>query len=316
MLTLFVDDVLMTGPSISILQHVQDALKSRFSISELGPVPLIIGIEVIRDEVRGALKLSQHRCVESMLKKFGMKTSNPVHTTGTPTQLVDDAPEDASLEPSEKTKYQAMVGILIFLAQSARFDIAFSVSQVARHMSSPRRQNLVAVIRIFRYLQGKLDLPLTYSTSNENLVSKGFCDASYGNAGLQGKMQSTTGTLFFLSNGLVHFTSSLQRITATSTTEAGLIALSKCGKFGTYLFNLIRELRRSSIKPATIYSDSQGALYLSSNANFSTSSKHLAIQFFNLKYMIRAGQLRINYVRSSEQLADLLTKSCDRIVHQ
>ncbi|CAM9748479.1 unnamed protein product, partial [Sphacelaria rigidula] len=65
-----------------------------------------------------------------------------------------------------------------------------------------------------------------------------------------------------------------------------------------------------------IYSDSQGALHLSSNANFSTSSKHLAIPFFHLKYVIRAGQLRINYVRSSEQLADLLTESCDKIVHQ
>ncbi|CAN0099642.1 unnamed protein product [Sphacelaria rigidula] len=129
-------------------------------------------------------------------------------------------------------------------------------------------------------------------------------------------MRSTTGTLFFLSNGLVYFTSSLQRITATSTTEAELIALSKCGKFGTYLFNLIRELGWLSIEPATIYSDSQGVLHLSSNANFSTSSKHLAIRFFNLKDMIRAGQLSMNFVRSSEQLADLLTKKCDKIVHQ
>ncbi|CAN0046118.1 unnamed protein product, partial [Sphacelaria rigidula] len=129
-------------------------------------------------------------------------------------------------------------------------------------------------------------------------------------------MISTPGTLFFLSNGLVNFTSSLQRIAATSTTEAELLALSKCGNFGTYLFNLIRELGWSSIEPGTIYSDSQGALHLSSNANFSTSSRHLAIRLFNLKDMIRAGQLRINYARSSEQLADLLTKSCDRCVHQ
>ncbi|CAN0088792.1 unnamed protein product [Sphacelaria rigidula] len=129
-------------------------------------------------------------------------------------------------------------------------------------------------------------------------------------------MRSTAGTLFLMSNGLVHFISSLQRVTATSTAEAELITLSKCGKFGTYLFNIIQELGWSSVEPATIYSDSQGALRLSSNANFSTSSKHLAMRFFNLKGMVRAGQLRINYVRSSEQLANLLTKSCDKILHQ
>ncbi|CAM9565243.1 unnamed protein product [Sphacelaria rigidula] len=105
-----------------------------------------------------------------MLKKFSMESSNPVHTPGTPTQLVDDVPEDTFPEPSEKTKYQATVGSLIFLAQSTRFDIALSVSQVARHMSSPSSQNLEAVKRIFRYLKGKLDLPLMYSTSNKNLV--------------------------------------------------------------------------------------------------------------------------------------------------
>ncbi|CAM9822775.1 unnamed protein product [Sphacelaria rigidula] len=141
MITLYVDDFLMTGPSISILQQVQDALKSRFSLSELGPISLILGIEVIRDEARGTLKLSQHRYVESMLKKFGMESSNPVHTPGTPTHLVGDASEDTFLELSEKTKYQAMVGSLIFLAQSTRFDIAFRVSQVASHMSSPSSQH-------------------------------------------------------------------------------------------------------------------------------------------------------------------------------
>ncbi|CAM9668773.1 unnamed protein product [Sphacelaria rigidula] len=147
----------------------------------------------MKDEARGTLKLSQHRYVESILKNFGMESSNPAHTPGTPTQLIDDAPEDTFLEPSEKTNFQAMVGSLIFLAQSTRFDIAFCVSQVARHMSSPSRQNLVAVKWIFPYLKGKPDLPLTYSTSNKYPVLKGFCDASYGNAGLQGKMRSTTG---------------------------------------------------------------------------------------------------------------------------
>ena len=57
MLTLFVDDILLTGPSIRVLQDVQDTLKTKFSISELGPVSLILGIEVTRDTERGTLQL-------------------------------------------------------------------------------------------------------------------------------------------------------------------------------------------------------------------------------------------------------------------
>ncbi|CAM9621845.1 unnamed protein product [Sphacelaria rigidula] len=59
---------------------------------------------------------------------------------------------------------------------------------------------------------------------------------------MQGTLRSTTGTMFFLAGEPVHFSSSLQRITATSTTEAELIALSKRGKFGTYLLNLLESL--------------------------------------------------------------------------
>ena len=116
MLTLFVDYILLTGPSVSLLQQIQDMLKKKISISELGPVSLILGMEVIRDEKAGTLKISQQKYVESVLRKYSMDTSNPVHTPGTPNQLVDDESEDTLLEPSEKTKYQAMVGSLIFLA--------------------------------------------------------------------------------------------------------------------------------------------------------------------------------------------------------
>ena len=83
----------------------------------------------------------QHEHVDSMPKKFGME-SYPVHTPGVPNQLVvDDASEDTFLELSEKTNFQATVGSLVFL--STKFDIAFRVSQVARHMSRPSSQHLI-----------------------------------------------------------------------------------------------------------------------------------------------------------------------------
>ncbi|CAM9995648.1 unnamed protein product, partial [Sphacelaria rigidula] len=127
-------------------------------------------------------------------------------------------------------------------------------------------------------------------------------------------MISTSGTMFFLANGLIHFSSSLQRITASSTTEAELIALARGGKFGTYLFNLLRELGWS-LRPPMIFSDSQGALHLSSNAIYSNKSKHLAIRFYSLKDLINNDQLIVNHVRTSRQLVDILTKYCKKATH-
>lgn len=58
------------------------------------------------------------------------------------------------------------------------------------------------------------------------------------------------------------FPSSVQRITATSTTEAEPIALERGGKFGANPLNLLQKLGWSSIRPPAIFSDSQGALHL------------------------------------------------------
>ncbi|CAM9515867.1 unnamed protein product [Sphacelaria rigidula] len=69
MITLFVDDILATEQSIEILQSVQDTLKTKFAMSELGPVLLILGMEVIRDSERGFLKLPQLKDVPNCYKR-------------------------------------------------------------------------------------------------------------------------------------------------------------------------------------------------------------------------------------------------------
>ncbi|CAM9956155.1 unnamed protein product [Sphacelaria rigidula] len=104
MATLFVDDILMTSSSISLLQQVQDTLKTKFSISALGPVSLILGMEVIRDEARGNLKLSQQKSVNSILGKFGIDSSNLSYT-----QDSKPASKDTLLKLSEKTKLLSYV---------------------------------------------------------------------------------------------------------------------------------------------------------------------------------------------------------------
>ncbi|CAM9439074.1 unnamed protein product [Sphacelaria rigidula] len=82
------------------------------------------------------------------------------------------------------------------------------------------------------------------------------------------------------------------------------------------LLNLPRELGSSSMKTPTIFPDSQGALNLSSNSNYSTSSKHPAIKFFHLKDTMRNDQIITNHVKSENQLADILTEYCEKVVHQ
>ena len=174
--TLFVDDILLTGPSIKILQVVQDTLEAKFPISDLGPVSIILGIETTRDTERGTMKLSQHKYVTSLLQHFNMESYNQVHTPGVNNNTLSDTEEDLLDHPGVK-QYQDMVGSLIFLSQCTRFDIAFSVTQVARYMSKPTTQHLAAVKRIFRYSKRMPDLPIVYRSSSKNQDLQGSATA-------------------------------------------------------------------------------------------------------------------------------------------
>lgn len=78
LLTVYVDDITVTGNDDSKIEIVCDQLKSKFEMTDLGQIKSILGIQVeIKDQV---VNLSQESYVDSLLAKFGMVDSKPVAT--------------------------------------------------------------------------------------------------------------------------------------------------------------------------------------------------------------------------------------------
>jgi hypothetical protein len=55
-LVLYVDDILITGSSASTIVVVKDTLHDRFSMMDMGPIHLFLGLEIIQDA--SGMKLS------------------------------------------------------------------------------------------------------------------------------------------------------------------------------------------------------------------------------------------------------------------
>ena len=72
MLTLFVDDLLITGPSNASMAEVRRELMEKLPMTDLGDVSQILGIEVKRDKAAGTIELSQGQYTLSVLKQFNM----------------------------------------------------------------------------------------------------------------------------------------------------------------------------------------------------------------------------------------------------
>ncbi|GJS16291.1 hypothetical protein Tco_0410763 [Tanacetum coccineum] len=132
--------------------------------------------------------------------------------------------EDLSGIPVDQTQYRSMIGSLMYLTAS-RPDLVFVVCMCARYQSKPTKKHLEAVKRVFRYLQGTINMGLWYPKDTAMALTA-YADADH--AGCQDTRRSTSGSAQFLGDKLVSWSSKKQTSTSISSTEAEYIAMSGC----------------------------------------------------------------------------------------
>ena len=98
LLTIYVDDILITGPDKILLGHLKEKLMARFSMTDLGEVSLVLGRKITRDRSKRTLRISQTNYTRSILDRFNMKDCNPVSTPSTGAELSLDQPIDTLLD--------------------------------------------------------------------------------------------------------------------------------------------------------------------------------------------------------------------------
>ena len=74
-LVLHVDNILLIGNDVSLLQYIKIWLSKNFSMKDLGEATYILGIKIYRDGSKRLFGLSQSTNRENMLKRFSMDQS-------------------------------------------------------------------------------------------------------------------------------------------------------------------------------------------------------------------------------------------------
>ena len=74
-LVLYVDDILLIGNDVSVLQSVKIWLSKNFFMKYLGEATNILGIKIHRNRFKRLFGLSQSTYIEKMLKGFSMDQS-------------------------------------------------------------------------------------------------------------------------------------------------------------------------------------------------------------------------------------------------
>ena len=180
-LILYVDDILLMGNNIEMLESIKAYLNKSFSMKDLGEAVYILGIKIYRDRSRRLIGLSQSTYLDKILKKFNMENSKkgflPVlqgmrlSKTQSPTTATDR-------EKMSSIPYASAVGSLMYAMLCTRPDINLAISLVGRYQSNPGAEHWTAVKNILKYLKRTKEMFLVYG-GDEELVVKGYVDASF-----------------------------------------------------------------------------------------------------------------------------------------
>ena len=71
-LKLYVDEILLIGNDIEILDSIKGYLNKSFPMKDLGEATYILGIKIYRDRSRRFIRFSQSTYLDKILKKFKM----------------------------------------------------------------------------------------------------------------------------------------------------------------------------------------------------------------------------------------------------
>lgn len=312
-LALYVDDGLLLSKSKQAINKLMKHLKEKFKVTtEIdSDVKQFVGMQITDDSTTNTVTLHQRPYIIKLLEKFNLKEANSVTVPAEP-GLYLKIP-DGNTNHDEKQPYREAVGSLIFLATVSRPDITYAVNQVSRFLNNWTDEHWTAVKRIFRYLKGTLNYKITYKKTictNKSQVC-GFTDADY--AGCQDTRKSTSGYIFIMGNGPVTWKSQKQNVVAQSTTEAEYLALALGTKEALWIQSFLKEL---GLQESTVQLnvDNQSTIKLTQGHQFHPRTKHIDVKVHFVRDECEKGNIRVSYVKSSDQLADMLTKPMTKAV--
>jgi hypothetical protein len=165
--------------------------------------------------------------------------------------------------PVNATEYRGIVGSLRYLVHT-RPDISFAVGYVSRFMEAPTTEHLAVVKRILRYVVGTIDYGCSYRRAGAEARLLGFSDADMG-GDIDTMKTTTAGVLFFLGPCAISWQSQKQKVVALSSCEAEYTAGTRAACQGTWLAQLLAELKSEQQRRFTLKMDSQSAIALSKN---------------------------------------------------
>lgn len=330
---IYVDDILIAGKDKKTRDAAADILKKYFVMKDMGKPRVFLGMTIHQLNNNEGYLLNMEDTLDKMEKDHNVEPCQRKLNTPIVKGFDKNEIQSKPLNEHDHRQYRSIVGLLLFIANTVRLDIAFAVSYLSRMVDKPTEHHMKGARRTVQYLvqtkqhglifkNRKFQLPYkdfryldkTGDVIIQDYAREGqykiqvFSDADW--AGDITDRKSQSGSIVLLNGNIIDWSSRKQDCVASSTAESEYIALSDAVKTGQYFKNILKEMM-IDVKYINAICDNCSANTLAAHNTLHKKTKHIDIRYHYIRSLVDRKLVKLNYVNTKDNIADVLTKFID-----
>jgi hypothetical protein len=194
-----------------------------------------LGMGINRTECGGYIKMTQKGLIKKILQKYPVKETSKRYKHPASEELFGDREEGD--EGVDRGDYMGLVMTLMYIARLTRPDILMAVTYLATRSHCATDRDWRYCLRMVKYLHDNQEIGLIFHCTDLKVVI--WTDASYA---VHGDGKGRTGYILYLCDSYLHSRSGQQKLQATSSTDADVIAAVEVVKMAVWLREVLREI--------------------------------------------------------------------------
>ena len=203
-------------------------------------------------------------------------------------------------------EYQSMLGSLLHCVACTRPDLAYACGRLAQFSRVRADHHWNELERCMKYAFSTASASLIFHGGEENLKLEVFSDAD--DAADTIDRRSRTGMLIKFGGAAVMWKSKKQGSVTLFSTESEYVAATTAAQEVMWMRELLREFQVPLEGATCVYVDNISAITIAKDVAILGRSKHVARRLYYLRERLTDKDIVLQYVPSTEQVADYLTK--------
>jgi hypothetical protein len=314
-IAVYVDDCILTGEQPEIDEFKKN-VQTRFNISDLGQLKKHLGVwyERCKDKTGEYYKMTMKKYQDDIVldwEQIAGGKAKKAKTPGFPGETLRKNTE----QEVDKENYRKILGRLMWFTRKLMPECGNPIRELAISMDNPGQDHWRSMSRLVGYIANTDTVELRLMKPKD-LKVYAYVDSNY--ATDTDNRKSVTGYVITIGGCLISWSSKSQPSVTLSSTEAEYVAASMCSTEIKFIQMLLEELMPTeNNRPATLFEDNTGAMFLMENQAVGARTKHIDIRWHHMREMMTGAdpRLRVLFTKSENNFADVLTKNVTEGIH-